>query len=228
MAPRISDIPAPDRPRERLLRLGPAALASLELLGVVVGSGGNGRSALDIAGSLLTRYGGSLRALARTECRELQALPGIGPARAAQITAALALGQRMATEPARTNQRIEGPADIYARLGPVLRDRRQEEFWVMYLDAQYRIMLERRLTVGILNQGIIHPREVFAPAVAVQCASLVMAHNHPSGDPEPSAQDVAVTSRMVESGRLLGIPVWDHVVLGERGYVSLRARGLCK
>ncbi len=227
MSPRIREMPASERPRERLRRLTADALSTAELLAVVLGSGASGRSAVDVAGNLLAAFGGSLRALARAEPAELQQTAGIGPARASAISAALALGRRLAAEPARASARIRSPADVFGRLGPLLRDRRQEEFWVLYLDTQSQVILERCLTVGLLNSSLVHPREVFAPAIAVASASLILAHNHPSGDPEPSSEDIAVTCQLVESGRLLGIPVRDHVVLGDRSYVSLKERGMC-
>lgn len=227
MSPTIRDWPATERPRERLARLRPDLLATRELLAIVLGSGGSGRSALELADDLLDRFRGSLRALGGAEPGALRAVPGIGPARAAAVAAALALGRRAAGEPARTQRRIRGPADVHARLGALLRDRRQEEFWVVYLDTQNRILLERCLTVGLLNSSLVHPREVFAPAITHAAASLLLAHNHPSGDPEPSPEDLRVTCQLVESGRLLGIPVRDHVILGDDRYVSLMERGIC-
>ncbi len=224
----ILELPPGERPRERLARFRADALSTVELLGVILGSGASGRSATDIAAELLARHGGSLRSLAGVEPAALECVPGIGPARAAAIAACLALGRRLAAEPARASRRIRGPADVFGRLGPLLRDRRQEEFWVLYLDTQNRVLIERRLTVGLLNSSLVHPREVFAPAIAAGSASLILAHNHPSGDPEPSPEDIAVTGQLVESGRLLGIPVRDHVVLGDRAYVSLGERGLCR
>lgn len=211
-----------------MIRLRPEALATRELVALLLGAGSAGRSAVELASELLDRFGGSLRRLGSAEVGELCAVPGIGPARAAAITAAFALGRRLASEPARSERRIRGPSDVHARLGPTLRDRRQEEFWVLYLDTQNRVLLERRLTVGLLNSSLVHPREVFAPAIAHAAASVILAHNHPSGDPEPSPEDVRVTCQIVESGTLLGIPVRDHIVLGDGRFVSLMERGLCR
>lgn len=225
MAGTMREWPAEERPRERLAALRPGALATRELLAILIGSGGARRSALALAGDLLDRYGGSLRGLSRAQAAELEATPGIGPARAAAIAAALELGRRLCSEPARRDRRIRGPRDVYCRLGPRLRDRTQEEFWVLYLDTQNRVVSERCLTVGLLNSSLVHPREVFAPAIVRPAASLILAHNHPSGDPEPSPEDLEVTRQLVESGRLLGIPVRDHIVLGD-GFVSLLERGL--
>lgn len=227
MTPTIREWPAAERPRERLARLRPDALSTRELLAIVLGSGASGRSALDLAGALLERFEGSLRRLGAAEGGELRSVRGIGPARAAAVAAALALGRRAEGEPARTERRVRGPADVHARLGPVLRDRRQEEFWVLYLDTQNRVLLERCLTVGLLNSSLVHPREVFAPAIAHAAASLILAHNHPSGDPEPSPEDLRVTCQLADSGKLLGIPVRDHVILGDGRWVSLMERGLC-
>ncbi|MFV1985914.1 MAG: DNA repair protein RadC [Gemmatimonadota bacterium] len=227
MTPTIRELPLSERPRERLLRLRPDALSTAELLGVIIGSGGVGRSAVDVAAELFAAHDGSLRRLAIAEPRGLEQTRGVGPARAAAVAAALALGRRLAAEPAREVSRISGPRDVYGRLGPLLRDRKQEEFWVLHLDTQNRILIERCLTIGLLNSSLVHPREVFAPAITAGAASLILAHNHPSGDPEPSPEDIAVTRQLVESGRLLGIPVRDHVVMGDRGYVSLADRGLC-
>lgn len=227
MTPTIREWPAAERPRERLGRHGPDALASRELLAVLLGSGGAGRSAVELAADLLARFGGSLRLLGSAEPGAIAAVPGIGPARASAVAAAFALGRRVASEAARAERRIRGPGDVHARLGPLLRDRRQEEFWVLYLDTQNRVLVERCLTVGLLNSSLVHPREVFAPALSHAAASLIVAHNHPSGDPEPSPEDLRVTVQLVESGRLLGIPVRDHVVMGDGRYVSLMERGVC-
>lgn len=227
MSPTIREWPAAERPRERLARLAPEALAARELLAIVLGSGASGRSALELAGDLLAAFDGSLRRLAAAEPGELARVRGIGPARAAAVAAVFALGRRAESEPARTERRVRGPVDVHSRLGPLLRDRRQEEFWVLYLDTQNRVLVERCLTVGLLNSSLVHPREVFAPAISHSAASLILAHNHPSGDPEPSPEDLRVTAQLAESGRLLGIPVRDHVVLGDGRYVSLMERGLC-
>ncbi len=226
VTPTLREWPPADRPRERLTSLPPSALSSRELLAVLLGSGSAGRSALDLASEVLVRFAGSLRRLGTAEVAELSASPGIGPARACALVAAFELGRRATAEPARRSARIRGPRDVFLRLGPILRDRRQEEFWALYLDTQNRIVSERRITVGLLNSSLVHPREVFAPAISLSAASCILAHNHPSGDPDPSPEDLDVTLQLVESGRLLGIPVRDHIVLGDGGFVSLLERGL--
>lgn len=222
----IREMPVDQRPRERLHAHRPEALATRELLAVVLGSGSSGRSALELASQILERYGGSLRRMGRAEPADLRRIRGVGPARAASVAAALELGRRAASEPARAERRIRAPRDVHRRLGPVLRDRTQEEFWALYLDTQNRVLAERRLTVGLLNTSLVHPREVFAPALAASAASVILAHNHPSGDPEPSREDAEVTRQLVASGELLGVPVRDHVVLGDGRWVSLMERGM--
>jgi DNA repair protein RadC len=226
MAATIREWPSEERPRERLAALRAEALSVRELLAILLGSGARGRSAIVLAGDLLESFGGSLRRLGSAEPAVLESVRGVGPARAAAVAAAFERGRRAAAAPPRREPRIRGPADIHRRLGPRLRDRRQEEFWAVYLDTQNRVLAERRLTVGLLDSSLVHPREVFVHAVSEAASSLLLAHNHPSGDPEPSADDIAVTRQLVESGRLLGIPVRDHVVLGDGRYVSLMERGL--
>ena len=226
MTPVIRDWPPADRPRERLSTQPPNTLTAHELLALLLGSGAAGRTALDLASEVLVRYGGSLRRLGSADPNELAATPGIGPARACALVAAFELGRRATAEPARRSTRIRGPRDVFLRLGPTLRDRKQEEFWALYLDTQNRILSERRITVGLLNSSLVHPREVFSPAISLAAASCILAHNHPSGDPDPSPEDLEVTQQLVESGRLLGIPVRDHIVLGDGAFVSLLERGL--
>lgn len=226
MAPPLRSRPPARRPRERIAARGAQELDDRELLALLLGSGGPGRSVLDVAGAILDAADGSLRGVASAEPRTLERVAGVGPARAAAVAAAFELGRRAAAESGRTGDRIRGPSDVHRRLGPLLRDRRQEEFWSLYLDTQNRVLAERRVTVGLLDASLVHPREVFAPALAQAAASLVLAHNHPSGDPTPSPEDLEVTRQMVQSGELLGIRVRDHVVIGDGRYVSLMERGL--
>lgn len=225
MGPTIREWLDGDRPRERLAALAPAALSARELLAILLGSGAAGRSAADLAGELLARFG-SLRRLAAAETFELERVPGIGFARACTVLAAFELGRRLAAEPPERRLRIRGPVDVFRRLGPYLRDRRQEEFWALYLDTQNGVLSEHRVSVGLLNSSLVHPREVFAPAIVRAAASVVLVHNHPSGDPDPSPEDLEVTLQLVESGRLIGIPVRDHIVIGDGRYASLLERGL--
>lgn len=218
--------PARERPRERLHEEGAGALASRELLAILIGSGREGTSAVDIAGELLQRSDGSLRRLAAATAAELGAVPGVGPAVAARVSAALELGRRLAREGPMERTRVAGPRDVYDRCAPSLRDQKQEEFRVLLLNTQHAIVREVVVTRGTLDMSVVHPREVFRTAIQESAAAVILVHNHPSGDPAPSAEDRAVTRQLAEAGRLLGIPVLDHVVIGDGTYVSFVEAGL--
>jgi DNA repair protein RadC len=222
----VREWPAGERPRERLVTVGPGALSTRELLAILVGSGGRGRNALAVAGGLLGSVDGSLRRLAIALPGELERQPGVGPAVAARLGAALELGRRLAREGPAERTRIRGPADVFARCAPMLRDLPQEEFRVLLLNAQHAVFREVLVTRGILDASVVHPREVFRHAVAETAAAVILVHNHPSGDPSPSAEDRQVTRQLAEAGRLLGIPVLDHVVVGDARYVSFVESGL--
>ena len=213
-----------DRPRERLAALGPEPLSDAELLALVLRTGGRGVDALRAAAALLDRFGG-LRGVARAAPRELREAVGVGPAKSASVFAALELGRRLGSRRLREGDAIAGPADVYRRFHARLRDARHEHFLVVLLDGRHRVLREAAVSQGTLTASLVHPREVFRPALREAAAALILVHNHPSGDPTPSAEDREVTRRLVEAGEILGIPVVDHVVVAERGYVSLREQG---
>jgi DNA repair protein RadC len=193
---------------------------------ILVGSGRDGCVSRGHCGRAAALAGGSLRRLAAATPAELAAVPGIGPAVAARISAALELGRRLAREGPLERGRIRGPRDVYERCAPGLRDLAQEEFRVLMLNTQHAVVREQVVTRGTLDTSLVHPREVFRPAITESAASLILVHNHPSGDPSPSAEDRAVTRQLAEAGRLLGIPVLDHVVIGDGRYVSFVEAGL--
>lgn len=222
----IKEWPAPERPRERLHLDGAGALATRELLAILIGSGREGSSAVDVAGQLLRTADGSLRRLAAAAPGELSAVQGIGPAVAARVCAALELGRRLAREGPLERTRIDGPRDVYDRCAPALRDQSQEEFRVLMLNTQHAVVRELIITRGTLDTSVVHPREVFRAAITESAAALILVHNHPSGDPTPSPEDLLVTRQLAEAGRLLGIPVLDHVVIGDGRYVSFVETGL--
>ncbi len=223
---RIKEWPVPERPRERMRELGPGALATRELLGILVGSGGQGRSAMAIAGALLQGAEGSLRRLSTLSGTDLARVDGVGPAVAARISASLELGRRLAREGPNERLRIRGPRDVYERCAPTMRDLLQEEFRVLLLNTQHAVLRELLVTRGTLDTSLVHPREVFRAAVAEASSAVILVHNHPSGDPTPSAEDRDVTRQLAEAGRVLGIPVVDHVVIGDARYVSFVEAGL--
>ncbi|UCF21387.1 MAG: DNA repair protein RadC [Gemmatimonadota bacterium] len=224
--PTIKDWPWAERPRERFRALGPAALRTAELLAILASSGTNGRSALEVAEALYERFGRSLRRLGSASGSELMSVPGIGEARAVAIQAALELGRRAAEEVRHESDRVRAPGDVFRRFELRLRDLRQEEFHVLLLNTQNAVMREVMVTRGILDASVVHPREVFAPALSEAAAAVILVHNHPSGDPTPSPADREVTRQLVEAGRVLGIPVRDHVVVGNGRYASFLDLGL--
>lgn len=221
----IKEWPAPDRPRERLRTLGAGALATRELLAILIGSGGGGRSAVDVAAELMRVSDGSIRRLATMPLGAVESVAGVGPAVAARIAAALELGRRLAREGPEERQRIRGPRDVYDRCAPEMRDLPQEEFRLLLLSTQHAVTREVVVTRGVLDASVVHPREVFRIAIAENAAALVLVHNHPSGDPSPSPEDRAVTRQLTEAGRVLGIPVVDHIVIGDASYVSFSEAG---
>lgn len=225
-ADRIKEWPIPERPRERLRDVGASALSVRELIAILIGSGTRGRSAVAVAGELLASAGGSLRRLSAASPAELARIRGVGVAVAARVAAALELGRRLAREEPEERARIRGPGDVYERCAPTLRDLTQEEFRVLLLSTQHAVIRELVVTRGILDASVVHPREVFKAAVVESAAAVILVHNHPSGDPLPSAEDRNVTRQLVEAGRLLGIPVLDHIVIGDGRYVSFIESGL--
>lgn len=225
-APTIKDWPSDERPRERFLTLGPGALRTAELLAILASSGTGGRSALEVAETLYEHFGRSLRRLGAAPGSQLMAVPGIGEARAVAILAALELGRRAAEEIRHEDNRVTTPRDVYRRFELRLRDLRQEEFHVLLLNTQNAIIRDMMVTRGILDASVVHPREVFAPALAEAAAAVILVHNHPSGDPTPSPADRDVTGQLVDAGRVLGIPVRDHVVIGNGRYASFLDLGL--
>jgi len=221
----IKEWAAAERPRERLESVGAAALTTRELLGLLVGSGTEGRSALDVAGEMLQQADGSLRRLAARPAAELRQVRGVGAAVAGRVAAALELGRRLAREGPLELGRIRSPADVFERCAPSMRDLLHEEFRVLLVNTQHAVLREVVVTRGILDASVVHPREVFKAAVAESAAALILVHNHPSGDPAPSPEDREVTRQLAESGRILGIPILDHVVVGDARYVSFVEAG---
>jgi DNA repair protein RadC len=228
MPPCLKETHNSERPRERLWTLGAGALTAAELLAILLGTGGGGagRDVLAVAGDVLARAGGSLRRLAARPGGELVGIPGMGRAKAARVLAALELGRRFLAEDQPPLERIRGPADVHRLLSPRLRDLPVEEFHLLALGAQSQLLRQILITRGILNSSLVHPREVFRAAIAEAAAGVIVVHNHPSGDPTPSADDRTVTRQLVEAGRVLDVPVYDHVVVGGDRYVSFAEAGL--
>jgi DNA repair protein RadC len=220
----IKSWPASERPREQLLSRGASALTDAALIAILLRTGGRKGSAVDHARTVLSLAGG-LRQLSSWTPAEVQAqFPG--QARAATLLAAFELGRRLAAGSTDERRYIRNPEDVAARFVPLLRDLRHEEFWAILLNSANAVQAEVKISMGTLNASLAHPRECFAEAIQRRAASIVFVHNHPSGNPEPSSEDIALSRQLVESGRILGIPVHDHVIVAGAGHTSMAERGL--
>ena len=222
----FSVVPESDRPRERLWSLGPAALTTAELLAILLGTGGTAVGVLELAGRVLEIGEGSLRRLAQRPSAELLRAQGVGPTKAARLLAAFELGARIAREERPLLSRIREPDDVARLFRDRLRDLQVEEFHLLALDSQSQVLREVLVTRGLLNSSLVHPREVFRAAIAEAAAGIIVVHNHPSGDPTPSAEDRAVTQQLVAAGRLLDLPLYDHVIIAGDRFVSFATTGL--
>ena len=213
-----------DRPREKLERLGPSGLGDNELLAIVLGHGAPRAGALDLANAVLAVVGG-LHGLARASLDELRCVPGIGGARAAQLIAAVEAGRRTLVRGRRERVQIAAARDAAALLLPQFGTKQVEQFGVVLLDTKHRVLRTTILSVGTLDASIVHPREVFREAASGGAAAIVLFHNHPSGDPTPSEDDVALTRRLARAGELMGIDVLDHLILADTRFYSIRESG---
>ncbi len=221
----IKELPRFDRPRERLVALGPDQLSSAELLAILLRTGTRGESALALANRLIATAGGIDR-IAAMRPAELARLRGMGMAKAAQVLAALELGRRVRVTAWRVRPAISRPEDAAPLLIELLGHLEQEEFYVLFLDARNRVMGEAALYRGNATSSVVRPAEVFREALRRNAVSIIVAHNHPSGDPSPSADDVACTRALVQAGKLMDIEVLDHLIIGGSEWRSLRALGL--
>jgi DNA repair protein RadC len=211
-----------ERPREHMLEWGAAALSDVDLLAALLGTGTRGADVLEMAGRVARAV--NLRRLHLVPVEDLQAIRGLGPARTAQLLAAAELGRRLWPD-GDAAPLVRGPEQIYD-LTRDIRSANREHFVGFYLNSRHQVLRRDIISIGSLNASIVHPREVFLPAIAHSAASLVLAHNHPSGDPTPSEEDLAITRRLSEAGRLLGIELVDHVVVARDAYASFRERKL--
>lgn len=223
--PTIKDLPVEERPRERLVLVGEGALSTAELLAIILRTGVGGESALDMASGLLSTYDG-LTGLARASFAELRAERGLGNAKTAQLKAALELGRRMLLATPEDRLVVCSPSDVAQLLMAEMGHLDQENFRVLYLDTRNHLLGSETIYVGSLNASHIRVGEVFRDAVKRNCAAVIVAHNHPSGDPSPSPEDVEVTRQLIAAGTLLNIELLDHLVIGQQRFVSLRERGL--
>jgi DNA repair protein RadC len=213
-----------DRPREKLERVGPSGLGDNELVAIVLGHGMPRASALELANAVLAAVGG-LHGVVRATVDDLRRVRGIGPARACQIVAAIEAGRRTLTRGRRERPQILSARDVAELLVPQYGSRPVEQFGVVLLDTKHRVLRTSLLSVGTLDASIVHPREVFREAASGGAAAIIVFHNHPSGDPKPSGEDVALTRRLIRAGEMMGIEVLDHVIIAENRFHSMRDAG---
>ena len=222
----VRDLPLSERPRERLLKLGSEALSAQEILALILGRGIKGESVMVTSQKLLSRFG-NLKGIANASVEELSEIKGVGLAKAAQIKAALELSKRLEGDAGeRQKPMVKSPEDVVKIVKSQLKGKKKEHFLVLCLDTRNRLINCKPVSMGSLDTSIVHPREVFKEAVSSSAASVIFVHNHPSGDPEPSKEDVELTKRLVKAGEIVGIDVLDHIVVCDRSYLSLKAKNL--
>ena len=220
----IKDFPEEERPRERFMLNGAESLTNQELIAILIQTGSKDESALDVANRLLRHFNG-LRILKDSTLDELKAIKGIGTAKGLQLLAALELGRRVSKLAFKERYAIRSPEDAAKYLMDEMRFLSQEHFICMYLNTKNIVMHKQTIFIGSLNASIVHPREVYKEAIKRSAASIICLHNHPSGDPSPSREDVEVTRRLAESGKIIGIDLLDHIIIGENKFVSLKEKG---
>ncbi len=222
----IHDLPISERPRERLQKLGIGALSAQEILALILGRGIAGESVMVTAQRLLSQFG-NLKGIAGASVEELSQVKGIGVAKASQIKAAFELANRLeGYAEAGDKPLVKTPEDIVALVRGRLKDKKKEHFLALLLDTRNRLIKVSEISVGSLETSVVHPREVFKEAISASAASVIFVHNHPSGDPEASEDDIKLTKRLAEAGEIVGIDVLDHIIIGDKKYLSLKREGL--
>ncbi|MCB1111115.1 MAG: DNA repair protein RadC [Chlamydiales bacterium] len=221
----IQRLPESERPRERLLKYGTESISTTELLAILLGSGMKGKSVLQLSQEIISYFGG-IKELSEATVEELCQIKGLGIAKAIQIKACLSLGMRAVRSCDDVKFKIESPLHVYNLLKDDLSREKRELFIVILQDTKGRVIACHTVSVGTLSRTLVHPREVFYPAIRHKAASIIVAHNHPSGDPEPSEQDILITKKLIEVGQVMGIPVNDHIIIAGDSYLSFRQRKL--
>ncbi|MBM0067231.1 RadC family protein [Alkalicoccobacillus gibsonii] len=220
----IRDVPVTERPRERLLQVGASVLTNQEIIAILLRTGSKKDSVIDLAGKVLSTFDG-LDLLKEATIEELCSIDGIGLAKAVELSAAMELGRRIHTLQTKERYVIRSPEDVSSLVMEDMRFLKQEHFVCLYLNTKNQVIFRHTVFIGSLNASIVHPREVFKEALRRSSASIICLHNHPSGDPSPSREDIDVTKRLYEAGRVLGIELLDHIIIGDRTFISLKEQG---
>lgn len=220
----IKNLPAEERPRERLSRCGPEAMSTAELIAILLGNGIKGCPVLQLAHDIISHFG-SLEVLANATIAELCEIKGLGLAKAIQLKAAFNLGVRLSKQTLCPKYRIDHPVHAYNLIKEEVEKEKREIFFVILLDTKGYVINQEVVSIGTLSETLIHPREVFYPAIRHKAASIILAHNHPSGDPTPSREDYEVTEILCKAGSMMSIPIQDHIIIGNNAYISLRQKG---
>lgn len=222
----IKELPNEERPREKLIQYGSASLSNAELLAILIATGTRDGSAIMLANKILSLEKNGISNLVHCTIEELSQIPGIGTAKSSQIVAAIELGKRIATKPKEKRINVKAPKEVADLFMEEMRYLKREFFKVLLLNTKNEILSIEDTSIGNLNSSIVHPREVFCNAVKKSAASIIVIHNHPSGNPMPSQADINTTTRLVEAGKILGISVVDHLIIGDGNFVSLKEKML--
>ncbi len=220
---KIRDLPSEERPRERMILWGAEALSDIELLAILIGSGTAKEGVLQLSQRLISEYGG-LHSLFQTGLARLQKASGLGPAKACMLTACFELSKRLSSQQRTLKSNIRTPEDVAGIFMSKMRYLKQEHLKALYMDIKNRLLDQRTISIGTLDSSIIHPRDIFRHAVDLPCAAIILVHNHPTGDPSPSQEDIQVTKRVIKSGEIMGIPLLDHIIIGDGRYISLKEK----
>ena len=223
--PKVNEWPASERPRERLLRHGSEALSDAQLLAILLRTGSSDKGVLDLAISLLDTFK-DLRNIDSASVSDLSQIKGVGTAKIAQIKAAFELGKRLMAESDEGLPLFNSSLAVYSYFAPRFKNMKKELFLCLLLDTKNRLIKDVRISEGTLTNSLIHPREAFKSAIKESAASVIFVHNHPSGDPTPSRDDIAVTERLKKAGEVIGIAALDHIIIGDGTFVSLKEKGL--
>lgn len=220
---RIRDMPAEYRPQNRLIHEGTTSLSTPELLAVIIKSGSQQENAINLSQRILSQY--NLKQLSTTTVTQLMGIHGIKEGKASQIAACFEIARRLETFDEAPKYKINSPEDVYRRIYPRMREHKKEMFIEMCLDTKNQVIKEDIISIGSLNANIVHPREVFKLALSESAAHIIVVHNHPSGDPTPSREDIEITKKLVETGKVMGIDVFDHVIIGDGRHFSMKEAG---